>query len=171
MPEPSDARPGRLGSRDRPLPDLRPGLAQKARAMISAHATNRTRAASWNHRRYWVITGLFCLLFLASAALILLDPQGTRINSEKLGFPPYIAVYPSAAAKIAGVVVILWRRWPTLRMFAFAGFLYDMVLALMAHIHESDFPSGWLAVFGIMVWCGAIWGERDRVAAEATAPA
>jgi hypothetical protein len=39
-----------------------------------------------------------------------------------------------------------------------------MVLALMAHVHEDDFPSGWPAVFGLVVWCAAFWVERDRSA-------
>jgi hypothetical protein len=121
---------------------------------------------SWNRWRYWLPTGLLCLIFVVSAALSLLDPETTRQTTTELGFPAFIGTYPLAVAKLAAVVVILWRRWPTLRLFAFAGLLYDMVLALMAHIHEEDFPSGWLAVFGLVVWCGAFWVERDRSARE-----
>ena len=126
-------------------------------------------AAGWNRPRYQIITGLFCTIFIVSVALTIFDPAGTRVGTERLGFPVYIALYPLALAKLAAVVVILWRRWPTLRIFAFAGLLFDMVLALMAHIHEGDFPAGWLAVFGLVVWCGAFAVERERTAAELSA--
>lgn len=95
---------------------------------------------------------LLAAVFTASALLTLLDPDGSRTEATKLGFPAYIALYPLAIAKLSAVVVILQKRWPTLRTFAFAGLLFDMILALMAHVHEGDFPSGWLAVFGIVVW-------------------
>jgi hypothetical protein len=132
----------------------------------SVRSSGPTETASWNRWRYWVPTGLLCLIFVVSAALSLLDPETTRQTTTDLGFPAFIGTYPLAFAKLAAVVVILWRRWPTLRLFAFAGLLYDMVLALMAHVHEDDFPAGWLAVFGLVVWCAAFWVERDRSARE-----
>jgi hypothetical protein len=149
-----------------PLADVIRRIQHHTRAMSVTESVTRTRPAAWNRRRYWIITGLFCLMFLVSVALTAVDPEGTRTGTEKLGYPVYIATYPLAAAKLAGVAVILWRRWPTLRVFAFAGFLYDLILAVSAHIHERDFPYGWLAVFGLGLWCGAYWVERDRVVTE-----
>ena len=120
----------------------------------------------WKRRRYWVVTGLFCLMFIVSALLTFLDPAGTKRGTAKLGFPVYIGLYPLAVAKLAGVGAILWRKWPIVTLFAFAGFLYDVLLALAAHVHEKDFPNGWLAVVGLVLWCAAFAVERDRVRFE-----
>lgn len=127
----------------------------------SSWGTSRQR------RLYWFVTGLFCAVFLVSALLTFVDPEGTREATARLGFPPFIGTYPLALAKLAGVAAILWRRSTTLITFAFAGFLYDLVLALTAHVYENDFPNGWLAVFGLVVWCGAYRLERRRSSLDA----
>lgn len=136
------------------------------RVMSSIVAPTVSPTPTWNHRRYWIVTGLFCAIFVVSAALTFLDPSGTREATAELGFPAYIGTYPLALAKLAAVFVILSRRWPTLRMFAFAGLLFDIVLALSAHIYEGDFPYGWLAVFALVMWCAAFAVDRERTAAE-----
>jgi DoxX-like family len=115
--------------------------------------------AGW---KYWMPIGLLCLTFLASAALTTLDPDGTRVTSTKLGFPTFLAVYPLAAAKLLAVVAILWRKSKVLTHFAFAGLLYDMLLALGGHIDANDFPSGYLAVFGLVVWVVAFRASEQR---------
>jgi hypothetical protein len=57
------------------------------------------------------------------------------------------------------VLTILWGRWTTLTLFAFAGFLYDLVLALGAHIAHQD-PQGFLAAAGLVIWAGAFLTDR-----------
>jgi hypothetical protein len=133
----------------------------------SVHTSAQSRLVTWNRRRYWIATGLLCTMFIVSPLLTFIDPEGTRRATTDLGYPAYIGMYPLAFAKLAAVFAILWRRSSTLVMFAFAGLLYDLLLALSAHIHENDFPYGWLAVFGLVIWCAAFWVERDRVAHEA----
>lgn len=142
-------------------------ISDRPRAMTpsSSPASDASPAATWHRRRYWIVTGLFCGVFIVSALLTLFDPEGTRRQTAELGYPVYIATYPLAAAKIAGVVAILSRWSPTLTMFAFAGFLFDLILAGAAHVYERDFPYGWLAVFGLVLWCAAFWVERDRTRA------
>jgi hypothetical protein len=114
---------------------------------------------SW---KYWVPIGLLCLIFLASAALTILDPGGTRVTSAKLGFPTFLAVYPLAGAKLCALVAILWRKSKVLTHFAFAGLLYDMLLALGGHIDAKDFPAGYLAVFALIVWVFSFRASEQR---------
>lgn len=109
--------------------------------------------------------GLLCLVFVVSAALTFLDPGGTMRSTAKLGFPTFF-VYPLAVAKLLGVAAVLSRRLRTLSHFAFAGFLFDMVLALSAHVHEHDFPAGWLAVAGLIIWVAAFASEHRRWSRE-----
>jgi hypothetical protein len=106
--------------------------------------------------------GLFAVMFTVSALLTLVDPSGAEETTVKLGYPGYLGVYPLAAAKVAGLVAIFSRRSTTLTHFAFAGFLFDLILALAGHIHKRDFPSGWLAVVGLFIWVAAFLVESRR---------
>jgi hypothetical protein len=112
--------------------------------------------------KYWLPISLLCLVFLFSAGLTIADPKGTRVASAKLGFPTFLAVYPLAAAKLSAIVAILFRKSKVLTHFAFAGLLYDMLLALGGHIHAKDFPAGYLAVFGLIVWVFAFMASEQR---------
>lgn len=114
-----------------------------------------------NRRRYWVVTGLFVTIFFYSAVWALVDPVGTRIDTVDLGFPGY-SVYPLAIAKLLGLAVILWGRSRTLTGFAFAGFLYDVLLALSAHIVQRDPGEGSLALFALVVTVAAWRVDRQR---------
>jgi hypothetical protein len=110
--------------------------------------------------RYWIPTGLLCAVFVVSILLTVFDQPGSEKEFVVLGFPAFFSL-PLAAAKAAGVAAVLIRRYRTLTLFAFAGFLYDMILALGAHIHENDFPSGWIAVAGLVVWVAAFWADQN----------
>jgi hypothetical protein len=56
---------------------------------------------------------------------------------RRLGFPVYI-IYPLAAAKLLGVVAILQTKSSTLKEWAYAGFFFNFLLALSAHINAGD---------------------------------
>lgn len=88
-----------------------------------------------NRTIYWVSTGLLCLIMFGSAMMyfFLYDPN---IFIE-LGYPPYL-IYPLAVAKLLGVTAILSRKSALLKEWAYAGFFFDMVLALAAHIDVQD---------------------------------
>ncbi|MDX2161181.1 MAG: DoxX family protein [bacterium] len=109
-------------------------------------------------RLYWLATTLFILLFVASIGLTLFDLEGSYASYARLGFPMW-AIFFNAIAKILGVIAILHNRSRTLKDFAFAGFLYDLLLAFCAHIAlgESDVL---LAILGIILWVFAFIMDR-----------
>lgn len=84
---------------------------------------------------YWVSTGLLCLLMFGSAMMyfFMYDPN----VFVDLGYPPYL-IYPLAVAKLLGITAILTRRSELLKEWAYAGFFYDVCLALAAHIAVQD---------------------------------
>ena len=101
-------------------------------------------------RRYWAGTAPFLLIFVGSIVLTFTDLDATRAETVALGYPAFTVV-PLALAKTAGLVVVLVRRWPLLTGLAFAGFFYDTVLALSAHLVKGDDPGGTaLAVAGLL---------------------
>lgn len=106
------------------------------------------------------MTGLFCLMFVYSAVWSLVDLQGTQVQTRDLGFPDYFVI-PQSIAKLLGIAAILSRRSRTLTNLAFAGFLYDLLLALGAHIANRE-TWGFVAAFGLVLWGAAFWADRRR---------
>lgn len=86
---------------------------------------------------YWIATGLMCLIFLFSAGMYFLNYEQVSLFFSNLGFPSWL-IYPLAIAKVLGVAVILLRRPTFLKELAYAGFLYDALLASAAHILAED---------------------------------
>jgi hypothetical protein len=111
-----------------------------------------------NKKLYWIATGLFCLLFTGSILLTFGDLQGSYDEFQRLGFPLW-TVYFLGIAKILGLVAILSNKSQTLKDFAFAGFLYDLLLASGAHIAQPEIQV-LLAVFGIIIWVFAFVMDR-----------
>jgi DoxX-like family len=86
---------------------------------------------------YWIATGLLCLMMLGSAGMYIFNHQAVSGIFKTLGFPGYI-VYPLAFAKILGVIAILSKQSKTLKEWAYAGFFFDFLLALSAHLNVGD---------------------------------
>jgi len=86
---------------------------------------------------YWVATALLSFMFIAGGLMYFYNyehPEGHFIN---LGFPKWL-IYPLAILKILGVIAILTKKSSFLKELAYAGFLFDAVLALVAHIVVDD---------------------------------
>jgi hypothetical protein len=125
-------------------------------------AATPSRVGSYNRWLYWVPTAALCAVFVASGIWYLVDPRGAADNYVALGFPGrYTIVYTVAALKILGSAVIVWGRWRTLTMFAFAGMLFNLLLALDAEIalRTSNIA---VAAVTLVFWCLAFWADRLR---------
>lgn len=107
---------------------------------------------------YWVSTGLMCLLFAGSGTMYLANHAEVSEVFAALGFPAWI-VYPLAIAKIAGVVAILSRASRFLKELAYAGFLYDALLAFGAHTAAGDGEAGFSVAALVLI--AASW-SLDR---------
>lgn len=86
---------------------------------------------------YWIATGLLSLLMLASAGMYIFNHAEVAKIFQSLGYPAYI-IYPLAIAKILGITAILTKYSRTLKDFAYAGFLFNFLLALSAHLNAGD---------------------------------
>jgi DoxX-like family len=86
---------------------------------------------------YWIVTGLLCLLMVFAAFNYIFKHELIVDVFRKLGFPTYI-IYPLAAAKMLGVAAILTKRSKRLKEWAYAGFFFNFLLALSAHINAND---------------------------------
>ena len=86
---------------------------------------------------YWIATGLMSAIFLFSASMYLLNYERVSGFFVNLGFPTWL-IYPLAILKILGIVAILSKKSTFLKELAYAGFLFDAILALVAHLMVSD---------------------------------
>ena len=86
---------------------------------------------------YWVATALLSLMMLMSAGMYFFNHSMVSQTFSNLGYPTYI-IYPLAIAKLLGIIAILSKKSPTLKEWAYAGFFFDFVLAVAAHISIND---------------------------------
>ncbi|MEX0275244.1 MAG: DoxX family protein [Flavobacteriaceae bacterium] len=104
---------------------------------------------------YWVATGLLSVLMLFSAGMYFFKHGMVRETFMDLGYPTYI-IYPLAILKIAGLVVIWSKKFKALKEWAYAGFFFDFVLALAAHlmVNDGEYLPALLAMVLLMVSYG-----------------
>jgi len=86
---------------------------------------------------YWVSTAFMCLIFLFSAYNYFFNYEMIVGFFEGFGFPVWL-IYPLAVAKILGVIAILSNASSFLKEWAYAGFFFNSVLALSAHLMAQD---------------------------------
>ncbi|WP_341227611.1 DoxX family protein [uncultured Arcticibacterium sp.] len=86
---------------------------------------------------YLAATGLLSALMLMSAGMYVFNHEVVAETFGKLGYPSYL-VYPLALAKFLGLMAIWSKKYESLKEWAYAGFFFDFVLALAAHLSVNN---------------------------------
>ncbi len=86
---------------------------------------------------YWSFTGLLAVLMITSATRYLIDVEEFRNHFVNFGYNGRIVI-PLAIAKILGVAILLTNKIQFLTEWVYAGFLFNFLLALEAHIAVND---------------------------------
>lgn len=86
---------------------------------------------------YWISTILVSMLMCYSAWMYFNNPSEIQSIFTTYGYPAYLVI-PLAFAKLIGVVVILWRPIKWLTEWAYAGFFFDLLLAVTGHYMAAD---------------------------------
>src|SRR5262245_13545410 len=90
---------------------------------------------------FWVVTVLFCLQLSFTAYYELLVLPDAAQAFARLGFPADFFRIELSWAKVAGVAVLLIPAFPArLKEWAYAGFAFNLVSALIAHASIHDIP-------------------------------
>lgn len=84
-----------------------------------------------------ISTGLLTFLMLFSASMYVFANEIAVEAFTKLGFPIYI-IYPLAVAKVLGLIAIWSNKSKRLTEWAYAGFAFDLILAVSAHLSVND---------------------------------
>ena len=86
---------------------------------------------------YWAATGLVTTVpLLAAFAYLTAAPQAIE-NFRHVGYPQQLRVL-LGIAKLAGAIVLLLPRLPTLKEWAYAGFTFMWIAASVAHYLAGD---------------------------------
>lgn len=109
---------------------------------------------------YYVSTGLLSAFMLFAAGMYVFNNAEVATLFGRLGYPSYI-IYPLAVAKILGLIAIWSNYSKTLKEWAYAGFFYDFILALSAHINAGD--GEWTgAAIALILWTGSyVFGKKS----------
>ena len=90
---------------------------------------------------YWVATGLLSAQMLFSATMYFFNHDYVKEAFTNFNYPTYI-IYPMAILKILGIVAIITKKSTILKEWAYAGFFFEFVLAIAAHLNAGDGQQG-----------------------------
>lgn len=86
---------------------------------------------------YLAATGLLTANMLLSAGMYFFKHEMVVEMFSALSYPAYL-IYPLGIVKILGLIAIWSNKSKTLKEWAYAGFVFDFLLAFSAHINAGD---------------------------------
>lgn len=86
---------------------------------------------------YRIVTVIFTLLVLMGASQYFFNHEVVKGMFEQLKFPTYL-IYPMGVAKVLGIVAIWANKSRLLKEWAYAGFVFNFLLAISAHLNVND---------------------------------
>jgi hypothetical protein len=119
---------------------------------------------------FWTVTALFCLQMGFTAFAQLRLPQVAQAFAH-LGFPDYFRVELSLA-KLVGVAILLAPAPARLKEWAYAGFAFDLVSAIIAHVAVGDAAAAWSwAAVTLGLWAASyvLWRRLQQAPAKTSA--
>lgn len=109
---------------------------------------------------YWITTVLLLFPMVGSAIYYFTNLEATKLAFAQLGYPTY-SLYFNATAKILGGLAILFPVPRVLKEWAYAGYLFILLLATQAV--WMTMPGIPWPMFGFIgIWCLAYWRYRVR---------
>jgi len=86
---------------------------------------------------YRIVTGIFTLLVLMGASQYFFNHDVVKEMFESIQYPTYL-IYPMGIAKFLGVIIIWVNKSKVLKEWAYAGFVFNFLLAISAHLNVND---------------------------------
>jgi len=111
---------------------------------------------------YWVATLWLALGMVSTGGVQLVkakEGQGALDMIHHLGYPDYLLTI-LGVLKILGVIVVLIPKFPLLKEWAYAGFVFTMVGAIFSHAAVNDGVVGVLPALLVLVLTMVSWYLR-----------
>lgn len=107
---------------------------------------------------YWISISLFTALFIGSVIFGYIDIQASYDEFKHLEYPTWL-LHPLSLAKLLGIIAILKSKSQSLKDFAYAGFLFDLLCALGGHIAQQEIKLV-LPIVCIFLWAFTYWIDK-----------
>jgi hypothetical protein len=88
---------------------------------------------------YWTSTGIVAALTLFAGYAYLSGSQQAVEGFSHVGYPQQLRVL-LGAAKLLGAITLIIPGWPKLKEWAYAGFSFAWIAAVVAHYLAKDGP-------------------------------
>ena len=86
---------------------------------------------------YFTVTGLFSVLILIGVSQYFFNYEMAAEMFTNIKFPTYL-IYGMGVAKLLGVLAIWFSKSDLVKEWAYAGFVFNMILAISAHVNVGD---------------------------------
>lgn len=86
---------------------------------------------------YRIATGMLTVIVLMYVGNSIFNHELFSKRFNDLGYPTYL-IYPLTIAKLLGLIAIWSGKSKLLREWAYAGFFFNFLLAIMAEMHAVD---------------------------------
>ncbi|MCT4622425.1 MAG: DoxX family protein [Schleiferiaceae bacterium] len=86
---------------------------------------------------YFTVTGLFSVLILMGVSQYFFNYEMVAEMFTNIKFPTYL-IYGMGVAKLLGVLAIWFSKSDLVKEWAYAGFVFNMILAISAHVNVGD---------------------------------
>ncbi len=110
---------------------------------------------------YYTATGLFTASMSISIIMYIFVHDVALEAFTNLGFPTFI-IYPLAIAKLLGLVAIWTGKSKLLKEWAYAGFSFNLVLGVSAHLAIGDGEFAPALVAMILVLISYIFNKKRQ---------
>jgi hypothetical protein len=97
----------------------------------------------------WIATGIFAAMMAASGVAYVAGASVAVQAMLVLGYPPYFRVM-LGVAKLLGVAALLTPSPSALREWAYAGFTFDLVAAVVSHLATGTSAAPAIFAFAIL---------------------
>lgn len=110
---------------------------------------------------YLIATVLLSIMMLMSAGMYVFNHEEISGLFTSFGYPTYI-IYPLAIAKLLGLFAIWNPRFKVLKEWAYAGFLFNFVMAFFAHYMIGDGEQGGALIALVLLVVSYIFNKRKK---------
>ena len=118
---------------------------------------------------YWMATGLTALVFGSGGIFQLLGQPGAVAGIRNLGYPAHFIIL-LGVWKLLGTLAVLAPGFPRLKEWAYAGMVFDLTAASVAHTAVGDPLGNVVAPILLLGIVMASWALRPQERTIAGAP-
>lgn len=113
---------------------------------------------------YWIPTGLLAALMLMSGIFNVTRQPNVLQSLASLGYPAYLATLLGVCKLLAALTLVFGSSWPRLKEWAFAGLVFDLGGAVVAHLAAGEPAVRALPAFVLLALTGVTHAAQRRFA-------